>query len=138
MPLIVLVTGSREIEQGRPAADEACALLGHAVALRGPQNVGVMHGAAPGWDDVFDRVATNWGGGMKVWRYPADDRSPGYTGPLSRNEYMVDLVTAWVRIYGYDAECWVFANRWASGTGHCARRARRAGIATYDYGVPTR
>jgi hypothetical protein len=33
--------------------------------------------------------------------------------------------------------CLAFAQAYASGTGHCARAARKAGIPVLDYGVST-
>lgn len=48
--------------------------------------------------------------------------------PRARNQHMVNL--------GADV-CLAFATRWASGTGMCARMARKAGILVVDYGVDT-
>lgn len=98
-----------------------------------------MHGGADGWDSVFDRVAREWEG-ITVMPRAWDDPTynPGcYTDPLSRNQHMVDLCAHWRDVWGMVPVCWAFAGSWASGTGHCARRARQAGIKTIDYGVST-
>jgi hypothetical protein len=82
----------------------------------------VIHGAADGADGMADRYAKMIG--VEREPYPAED----FSSPLARNQHMVDL--------GADV-CLAFATKWASGTGHCARRARKAGIPVIDYGVDT-
>lgn len=62
--------------------------------------------------------------GFKCEAHPARE----HPDPKARNLHMVGL--------GADV-CLAFAWCWASGTGHCARAARRAGIRTLDFGVPT-
>jgi hypothetical protein len=82
-----------------------------------------VHGDAKGADQMFYRSASayHW----KIEVYPAEF----FDDPLQRNAFMVSL--------GADL-CIAFAHRWASGTGHCARYARKAGIPVIDYGVSTR
>ncbi len=55
-------------------------------------------------------------------------RAEDFPDPLKRNLFMISL--------GAET-CLAFALRWRSGTGHCARHARKAGIFTLDYGVDT-
>ena len=84
-------------------------------------SVTFVHGDAPGFDKTAAALADILG--MTVEAHPANG------DPKGRNLHMVDL--------GADV-CIACATRWASGTGHCARAARRAGIPTFDYGVSTR
>src|SRR5690606_28867717 len=60
--------------------------------------------------------------------HPPDYDRWGGKAPLIRNQEMVDK--------GANV-CLAFATKWNSGTGHCARAARRAGIFVCDYGVST-
>jgi YspA, cpYpsA-related SLOG family len=83
----------------------------------------VVHGAARGADTMADRYARMTG--CQPEPYPAED----FPSPRDRNQHMVDL--------GADV-CLAFATSWASGTGMCARMARRAGIPVVDFGVDTR
>lgn len=83
----------------------------------------VVHGGALGVDTFAGDYAESMG--MAVEVHPARD----FETPLLRNQHMVDL--------GAEV-CLAFADRWASGTGHCARAARKAGIRTIDMGVSTR
>lgn len=131
IPLIILVTGARKIEDVDQAENMAWSLLVSKVSILGHENVLVVHGGAPGWDTVFETVATNLG--VRTVPFPAKD----YPSPLDRNTYMAGQVARWGIAYHYDVECWSFANDWASGTGHCARRARHYGIKVIDYGVST-
>jgi hypothetical protein len=82
----------------------------------------IVHGDAPGADTMADRYARMTGCGRE--RYPAAE----FPSPRDRNQHMVDL--------GADV-CLAFATSWASGTGMCARMARRAGIPVFDFGVDT-
>jgi hypothetical protein len=132
-PLTILVTGSRYIKDMQAAESQARFLLAQEAALRGPENITVIHGAAEGWDTLFDSIVANWMG-MQVLDYPAK----WFDNPLKRNQFMVDLVSNHFRDFRkFEVVCWAFANRWASGTGHCARRARLAGIPVIDYGEST-
>lgn len=113
----ILVTGSREWrDQG--VIEEA--LLW---AAQGRRDVTVVHGWAEGADTIADRVTRAYG-----W-IPEGHPADMHTSPKHRNDHMVRL--------GADI-CLSFAESWASGTGHCARAARRAGIPVVDYGVDTR
>lgn len=112
----ILVTGSRDWP--RPT------LLRGVLALAWHAWPGavLVNGGATGADE---QAAAYWDGrGGAVQTYPA----AMFTSPRVRNQHMVDL--------GATA-CLTFANAWASGTGMCARMARRARIPTYDYGAPT-
>lgn len=63
-----------------------------------------------------------------------------FPNPLIRNKFMVNLVVKLAELtpgQGDEAVCWAFARRWASGTGNCAREARRRGLRVVDYGVNT-
>lgn len=82
----------------------------------------LVHGDALGVDREAAKQWELWG--LPTEAHPASDHAT----PLDRNLHMVGL--------GADL-CIAFATRWASGTGHCARAARRAGIPTIDYGVST-
>jgi hypothetical protein len=93
----------------------------------------LVHGAAPGADTLADKLWMGWLGarrtvGAPPWpepeRYPARD----FPSPRARNQHMVDLGAT---------VCLSFTLDWASGTGMCARMARRAGIPVVDVGVPT-
>lgn len=82
----------------------------------------LVHGDAVGVDR---KAAAFWIGlGGNTERHPARE----HPSPRARNQHMVDL--------GADV-CLAFASRWASGTGMCARMARRAGIPVFDFGVNT-
>ena len=83
----------------------------------------LVHGDAPGADWAFARIAQAWG--LTVEKHPARQ----HRTPLVRNQHMVNLGAA---------VCVAAALQWASGTGHCARLARTAGIHTIDIGVSTR
>ncbi len=87
--------------------------------------VTVIHGDAPGGDQLAKEVALSLGWSEKG--YPARD----FPSPRARNQHLVDLLPR-ARV------CGARATSWASGTGMCARMARRAGIETVDFGVDTR
>lgn len=119
--LRVLVTGSRSWTD-RETIVQALRDAGQAAGVH-PQGTVVVHGAASGADTLAAEVAREFG--CMVQAYPARD----FADPKARNLHMVGL--------GADV-CLAFATSWASGTGHCARAARRAGIPTVDKGVDTR
>jgi hypothetical protein len=91
----------------------------------------LVHGACElgGADTIADKIWESW---LYSWpalfdaaeKYPAKD----FPDPKARNQFMVDLGAA---------VCLSFAESWASGSGHCARAARQAGIETIDFGVST-
>lgn len=112
----ILVTGARDWPRPTLLRDVL------ALAWRAWPGAVLMHGDAAGADRLAAHFWTTWGG--------ADDPHPArhYSSPRVRNQHMVDQGAA---------VCLAFATRWASGTGMCARMARRAGIPTYDYGAAT-
>lgn len=82
----------------------------------------IVHGGATGADAMAGEWARVANKAAEV--YPAS----GFPSPRARNQHMVNL--------GADV-CLAFADKWASGTGMCARMARKAGIPVIDYGVDT-
>ncbi|HEX5522793.1 MAG TPA: hypothetical protein VFX53_05065 [Pedococcus sp.] len=95
-------------------------------ARYGELRIGVatlIHGDAPGADQLADEAGQELK--LEIERYPARD----FASPRARNQHMVNL--------GADI-CIACALTWASGTGMCARMARKAGIQVVDYGVDTR
>lgn len=136
--LIILVTGSRRVADEDEARSKAGLLLRSELTMRAPKGIGVVHGFADGWDKIFHYEAKELG--IISVPYGMDDprfNPRCYSNPLERNQFMVDIVSHWVGRYAMAAVCWSFARQWASGTGHCARRARQAGITVVDYGVKT-
>lgn len=133
MTLRILVTGSRTWQDKGVIAQaflDAIGEYGPFIDYADPvgrrmawQSVTLVHGAARGADTLADQIGEAWA--FTVERHRARD----FPTPLARNRHMVDL--------GADV-CLAFAETWASGTGNCARAARRAGITTVDYGVDTR
>lgn len=130
-PLRILVTGSRTWDD--LFAIEA-ALLD---ALSTYTTIGLpvlVHGGCPtGADQLADMVWMDWehNGHNRLAtpeRYPADRARHGRDAYRVRNQHMVDLGAS---------ICCVFAKEWASGSGMTARMARKAGIPTRDYGIPT-
>lgn len=114
----ILVTGARGWQQHGLIK---VALLNHAK----PGRTVLVHGNAPGvdrWADFYWRC--NGFGVDNIERYPARD----FSDPKARNAHMVEL--------GADLVL-AFALKWASGTGNCARLARRKAIPVSDYGVST-
>lgn len=82
----------------------------------------LVHGAAVGTDSLVSDAALFYG--IREESHPA----ARFANPKERNLHMVGLGAK---------ECHTFADKWASGTGHCARAARRAGILVIDHGVFT-
>jgi hypothetical protein len=82
----------------------------------------IVHGDAEGLDTLVGEMWLPFG---PVESYPAW----AHGGPKPRNLHMISLDIT---------KCLSFAMAWASGTGHCARHARLAGIPTFDFGVDTR
>lgn len=117
----ILITGSRSWDNAT-AVHVAVELAG-STAGASPRDVTIVHGDAVGADRIADQLAGIYG--CQVEKHPAAD----HPDPLARNRHMVAL--------GADV-CLAFADRWASGTGACAREARKAGIRTVDMGVSTR
>lgn len=114
----ILVTGSRTWTNDKAILD---ALISWTMDLGGRDFV-VVQGGARGADKYAINAAVHLG--LQYETHKASD----FLSPRDRNRYMVDL--------GADI-CLAFARTWRSGTGMCARMARRAGIPTYDYGIST-
>jgi len=120
-PVRVLITGSRHWDD-RHAIEYAINL---ARAIPGGHLV-VVHGGCPtGADAHADVFARRVGLDVDVFEPSPSHGSQRFR---VRNQRMVDSGAAL---------CAAFADRWASGTGMCARMARFAGIPTVDYGVNT-
>lgn len=122
--LRVLFTG------GRDYLDRATIRRSLGWALATYTSIGtpvLVHGGARGADTIAGEEWAALGihvpGGLSVEVYR------GGADPLGRNLLMVRLGAT---------VCLAHATRWAGGTGHCARAARRAGIHTVDFGVDTR
>jgi hypothetical protein len=116
----VLVTGSREWDDPNTISD-----VFHRFNISRPkdQDVLIVHGAAEGCDTLAARVAEDEFG-WATEPHPAAD----HPDPKARNLHMIGL--------GADV-VFTFATHWASGTGHCAREARKAGLYVIDCGVDT-
>lgn len=127
---IILVTGARELRDQAKAESLAWSLLEEAWIQHGRTNIKVIHGDAEGIDTIFRTICEEHGIAHEPW--PAHL----FPTPLIRNKFMVNLVAELQR-QGDEAVCWAFARRWASGTGHCAREARRRGLNVIDFGVST-
>lgn len=122
-PLRILVTGSREWTDRQVVADA----LSRALTLSTIGYPVLVHGAAAGADTLADEVWREWAQMFPLAepeRYPAQ----GFSSPRARNQHMVNLGAT---------ICLALARSWPSGTGMCARMARKAGIHTIDYGVDT-
>lgn len=91
-----------------------------------PQEVIVVHGAAPGADRDVDLAARRLGFRIErhpaIWRHP--DGSRNNRGGIERNERMVAL--------GAD-ECLAFFQGESRGTTHCSTLAAKAGIPVTSY-----
>lgn len=113
----ILITGARDWDR----RSLIVAALRDAWRLR--PDATLVHGGAVGADQMAAEIWAS--GGLPTEEHPASR----FESPRQRNQHMVDL--------GADV-CISFAMRWASGTGMCARMARRAGIPVIDYGEDTR
>lgn len=127
---IILVTGARQLRDPAKADTLVWSLLTDAIAKHGERNIKIIHGDAEGIDSMFRKWAEDLGIEHEPW--PARH----FPNPLVRNKFMVSLVVELER-QGDEAVCWAFARKWASGTGNCAREARRRGLNVVDYGVST-
>ncbi len=117
----ILITGSRGWTNKLPifgAIEEA--LRSRHMDPWCESDLTIVHGGAHGVDLIAQNLADEWRWAYE--EYPAKD----FRDPLARNAHMVSL--------GADVVL-AFAISWGSGTGHCARLARKAGIRTLDYGV---
>lgn len=132
---IILATGSREVDDYNDAFGLLWDWLQFEVHLFGLENVLVVHGLARGWDSVYDDVANALG--IHVRGFKADWDTHGKRAGALRNVDMIRFVTGLSEKYPSKPACWAHARAWDSGTGHCARAARKAGIPTTDFGAPT-
>jgi hypothetical protein len=89
----------------------------------------LVHGAALGADQLAARIWLDWHHAWpRLYLPPEAHPASKHPDPKARNAHMVSL--------GADV-CLTFAEEPRSGTGHCARAARRAGIRVVDHGVST-
>jgi hypothetical protein len=127
----ILLTGSRRWDDRLAIVHGLCAALHDTPDLDTPAVL--IHGACEfgGADTIADDIWTEWRAafGTELFLPPERHRAADFTSPLERNKHMVTL--------GADV-CVTFAYEWASGTGHCARHARKAGIPVIDCGISTR
>lgn len=133
-PKILLVTGSRRWDDRATvdtAISEALNVLGVPAG-----RVALVWGGAAGLDQMAAAMAKRRGLLVPAPHLP-DWRQHGRQAGMLRNLAMVEFVVGHSDP-ARDAVCAAFAQTWDSGTGHCARAARRAGIRTRDYGVDTR
>ncbi len=129
----VLITGSRPWKDEQAIRDA----LASVIALQGPENVTVVHGAASrGADAIADRVATSWGGGLTVERHPADWARHGRRAGFVRNAEMValgaDVCLAFIDPCA-DAKCRKSEPHGSHGASRTADLAEKAGIPTRRY-----
>lgn len=85
--------------------------------------VTLIHGGAPGIDEIADRIANMWDWDVEV--YPADWDSFGNAAGPMRNQQMVDS--------GADI-CIAFPAPDSKGTWNCVNKARSAKIKTIVIG----
>lgn len=125
-PVRILVTGSRAWTD---RAAVRAALVDALATFSGTGLPVLVHGAAAGADQLADEVWKELQAELPNQLGPAEDHpAADHPSPRHRNQHMVDLGAT---------VCLAFADRWASGTGMCARMARAAGIIVVDVGVST-
>lgn len=130
----ILITGSRSWADEQAIRDA----LASVISEHGPENVTVVHGACPqGADEIADRIATAWGGGLTVERHPADWNGPAGRGAgFARNAEMVrlgaDVVLAFVDPCT-KPKCREPKPHGSHGASHTADLAEKAGIPTRRY-----
>lgn len=128
--IYILVTGTRSIRDRAKAEALVRSLLEGVCDRYGNGNITVVHGAAEGIDMLTHALCDELR--IKTEDYPAKF----FSHPFVRNEFMVKLVAEFAK-QGEGTVCWAFASKWASGTGHCARKAREYNLEVIDYGVST-
>lgn len=111
---LLLVTGARGWKN-RQVIEDALAPYRETKAT-------LVHGDAKGAGQIAAQIWRDWGN--SVLAMPAS----GFSSPRGRNQVMA--------LMGADV-CLAFAMEWDSGTGMCARMARRAGVEVIDLGVST-
>lgn len=125
-PLRILVTGSRQWADPDAVRSALVDALGTYATIGLPV---LVHGGAAGADSLAHEEWVELERSRPGWlARPEVHEARFYASPRARNQHMVDLGAT---------VCLAFALGWASGTGMCARMARRAGIHTIDYGVST-
>jgi hypothetical protein len=128
--LWILVTGARDLRDSVRAREMIRTEFLRVLETRTNREVMLVHGDAPGIDTIAKETAIELGIKHEPWS------AEHFYSPLVRNKFMVNLV-AELKQQGDDVVCWAFARKWASGTGNCAREARRRGLEVIDYGVST-
>ncbi len=113
----ILITGSRDWY----CPSLAQAVIDHLIRKYGP-DLTIVHGAARGVDRAFAEAAA--AAGVAVEAYAADWDTYGKSAGIRRNAVMVATGAAL---------CLAFSPhiRQSRGTGDCAGKAHRAGIATW-------
>lgn len=116
------------------AWDGETVTVAHGDAARGADRYGAEFCQdRPGW--VAEPVPADWEGPCDTGCRPGHrkrNRDGREYCPAAGTRRNLVLVAR-----GADV-CAALATRWDSGTGHCARAAREAGIPVIDYGVDTR
>ena len=140
----MLVTGARRWSDAHLLGLALCTVI---VSLQlPPSEITVVHGDAEGADRMSGRLAVKLGMGVDphpaCWSVCSPECPSGHRRINRRNqEYCPDAGfrrdAEMVALLAPGEFCLAFALRWASGTGHCARRARAAGLQVVDWGVDT-
>lgn len=128
-PFRVLITGSRHatLQQHGPAIRNELALaVGH-IPSREMGRVVLVHGDAPGVDQIAFLAVQAWPWGVQVEPHPAKDFGPWPACGPRRNTHMVNL--------GADI-CLAFPQPGSRGTWDCAEKAVNAGIHTILRSLP--
>jgi hypothetical protein len=136
---VILVSGSRHetsYERTRAMLYDGVRVITESAKFAGVDvRVQLRHGGCPtGVDEIAGRIWAEWVTALGHFLLPADVCAPEGSDPerfRRRNQWMVDKDPK-------PAVCVALADRWASGTGMCARMARSAGVPTFDFGVDTR
>jgi hypothetical protein len=134
----ILFTSSRGLETHKPddrytvesALNDACA------RFPATEQIQLVHGGSVdptgkhiGGDWIADAIWRKWAASWPgLYAEPEVHPAAEHPNPKARNLHMIAL--------GADV-CVAIAHNWISGTGHCARHARKAGIPTLDFGVAT-
>lgn len=112
---VVLITGSREWNDAEAISRRL---------RRYPPGTLVIHGGAPGADEIAGAVAPHLGMRTLVEAYFGD---LGKAGGPARNALLVDLALTYVR-HGYTVAVEAFPTSSSRGTWGCVDKARNAGL----------